>query len=280
MGTIKRVIFTTYIFQAIYCQGPLLVLFSFEGDTLITSENGDLSFTFWPNIAANNQFQGIYRMEVQTRTSDNNYEYDGRVVRWNNTCIVTYENSVRCLSDNGPAKLSRRVNRSHLEIVWTCSWKDSDSQSLRNIERRFNLKMSHGCVSLFSTPVMAGFLIVLLAFAFICLLIIANRIRSTKMRTLNTNSYISMKTIGNFSSKLKRKKVSNACTFEVQTSFEKKSDEAKDQSKEDNASDEDYNLNSQSTWDNVKLRLQNPVIGEKTLAEVFPVDADSDIDIR
>lgn len=106
---------------------------SLKGDTVSFPENNYVSYIFWLDTSACKQSQAIYRLEVQTKTKDGTYEYDGRVIQWNNTCIVTYEKSVRCLSKNGPAELYRKLNQTHVEIEWTVSWKEVDSGSLRTI---------------------------------------------------------------------------------------------------------------------------------------------------
>lgn len=77
------------------------------------------------------QNDDYYVIEVRTRLSDGKVEYDGRVVRWNNTCTVTYQKSVRCVTKMGPVELYKKINNSHLEIEWSWTWKDNNSGRLK-----------------------------------------------------------------------------------------------------------------------------------------------------
>lgn len=104
-------------------------------------ENAFINQTFWPchDVLAQ-QNDDYYVIEVQTNWNNGKIEYDGRIVRWDNTCTIIHQKSVRCITETGPAELYRKINKSHMETEWTWTWKDFESKNLKRSQKKFKLK--------------------------------------------------------------------------------------------------------------------------------------------
>ncbi|XP_025102747.1 uncharacterized protein LOC112569229 [Pomacea canaliculata] len=130
-----------YLFALPFCcQGQELYFNSFEGDTVCVSENSYLKLSFWFNVSDCTETI-TYRLSVKTKTL-NGYEYDGRVLRENEKCVMKYNNSLRCVADDGPAELYKKINRSHVETTFEWSWKNCSSQKLEKSTRILKLNFS------------------------------------------------------------------------------------------------------------------------------------------
>ncbi|XP_025103278.1 uncharacterized protein LOC112569641 isoform X2 [Pomacea canaliculata] len=103
---------------------PLLEFLNFNLDTLSVPESSFVNLTFWLNDSGCKKSDFNYRVEVQTKLDMGSWEYDGRIFQTNHCTEVT-STSVGCLSAAGPARLYKVLNRSHEEIEWTWTWKDS-----------------------------------------------------------------------------------------------------------------------------------------------------------
>ncbi|XP_025101617.1 uncharacterized protein LOC112568520 isoform X2 [Pomacea canaliculata] len=106
-------------------QCPLLKFLNFNTDTLSVPESSLVNLTFWLNDSGCKKSDVVYRVEVQTKLNVGSWEYDGRIFQTNHCTEIT-STSVGCLSAAGPARLYKVLNRSHDEIEWTWTWKDSD----------------------------------------------------------------------------------------------------------------------------------------------------------
>lgn len=124
-------------------QGPKLYFPYLSSETLSVLENEFFTLTFWLNTSEFMDPSGDFRMEVETRRTDGSKEYDGTFARIDNLCSITFESSVRCIDDLGPAELYRKVNRSHSEIAVIWRWKDDVSGLLQVNERIIKLNVSY-----------------------------------------------------------------------------------------------------------------------------------------
>lgn len=122
--------------------GPHLLFSSLNGDQVCV-QNNHLNIHFWFNTSVCKE-PITYRISVKTRTFDGGSEPDGRVLRQNSICVVKYSqsNALRCSGKDGPATLSRALNDTHKEIVWSWSWNDYHSQKLMSNETTIKLNMS------------------------------------------------------------------------------------------------------------------------------------------
>ncbi|XP_025100402.1 uncharacterized protein LOC112567787 [Pomacea canaliculata] len=148
---------------ALYRSCPDLYFYSLKTDTVCISENANISLTFWLNTSLCEDIASYYRLEIQTLKSDGTSEFDGRLAHRNNRCLITYKNTVHCISGTGPAVLYKTLNSSDQEIVWRWSWTDNASRKMENRQRTLKLNAScpdvqekstdSGYTSLFGTEV-------------------------------------------------------------------------------------------------------------------------------
>lgn len=116
-----------------FITGAELELHFTKEDTILISEDDYVNVTFWLSPAKSERcHDDFYIIEVKTRCSDGRVEYEGRVLRWNETCKVSFQQSVRCISETGPAELYRKVKCSKMDIEWVWTWKDCESGKLKS----------------------------------------------------------------------------------------------------------------------------------------------------
>lgn len=120
--------------------GALLDFYNFKGNTLFVEENNYVNLTFWLNTSACNQSDMVYRIKVQTLTNVGNVEYDGRIIQMGNSCTEVTRVFAGCLTPEGPGRLYKIMNQSHVETEWTWTWKDIDSDELTTASKRLNLQ--------------------------------------------------------------------------------------------------------------------------------------------
>ncbi|XP_025102123.1 uncharacterized protein LOC112568830 isoform X2 [Pomacea canaliculata] len=118
----------------------LLDFYNFKGNTLFVEENNYVNLTFWLNTSACNQSDMVYRIKVQTLTNVGNVEYDGRIIQVGNSCTEVTRVFAGCLTPEGPGRLYKIMNQSHVETEWTWTWKDIDSDELATASKRLNLQ--------------------------------------------------------------------------------------------------------------------------------------------
>ncbi|XP_025099961.1 uncharacterized protein LOC112567482 [Pomacea canaliculata] len=150
---LMSVVLNTLYIQPSSCQGPQLYFNSFKEDAAWVVENSNLSLSFWIDVSSCKDPDALFRLEVQTRRSDGKYDDDGRVVRLENKCEVTFKNSVQCISDDGPAELNKKVNSSHTEVIWTMSWKDEDSKTIHTRQSKLKLHVLREIVKSVFKPI-------------------------------------------------------------------------------------------------------------------------------
>ncbi|XP_025101619.1 uncharacterized protein LOC112568521 isoform X2 [Pomacea canaliculata] len=105
-------------------QCPLLEFLNFNTDTLSVPESSLVNLTFWLNDSGCKKSDVVYRVVVQTKLDVGSWEYDGRLFQ-TNQCTEITSTFLGCLSAAGPARLYKVLNRSHEEIEWIWTWKDS-----------------------------------------------------------------------------------------------------------------------------------------------------------
>lgn len=131
------------IFVYAFFTGGELELYPFLEDRISISENDFVNISFWVStLSCHQPNDHYYVVELQTRRSDGKLEYDGRIVQLNSNCSVTRQKSVHCTTEGGPVQLYRKVNRTHTQIEWSWTGKDSQSQRLRSARKELKLNVS------------------------------------------------------------------------------------------------------------------------------------------
>ncbi|XP_025102787.1 uncharacterized protein LOC112569262 [Pomacea canaliculata] len=110
-------------------------------DVLSVFENNFAYVTFWINVSTCNETTDLSTITVYTRTNSGSLEYDGTVTYYKESCTVRPTRCLRCSTPSGPVELSRKVNRSHVQIEWEWELKDMRSGTFTTIRRELKLNV-------------------------------------------------------------------------------------------------------------------------------------------
>lgn len=83
----------------------------------------------------------VYRINVQTLTNVGSWEFDGRIIQVGNSCTEVTKIFAGCLTPEGPGRLYKIMNQSHVEIEWTWTWKDVESDEFTAANKRLNIQL-------------------------------------------------------------------------------------------------------------------------------------------
>lgn len=111
-------------------------------DVLSVFENHFAYVTFWINASTCNETTDLSTITVYTRTNSGSLEYDGTVTYYKESCTVRPTRCLRCSTPSGPVELTRKVNRSHVQIEWEWDMKDTKFGNFTTIRKELKLNVS------------------------------------------------------------------------------------------------------------------------------------------